>query len=253
MAPFATRHSPLLPIQNVVNYFSMGQEIGLTRGIPYISCDLRKSWTPLRDFLKVVASPHAFSAHPAPLSLPLENRSPDNEEFKFLEFQLSLFSALAQGRNELATALIVDGTDVPLENGEYEPVYSPEVAMHILENADMPDQLRAVAAENLRDLCVNTHLNHSIMDRIHLVFAYDEVPASLLSSPRLPTPTPLSLSLSHISLSLAGDPIITCKVATAHPKIGLRCVSLAGSFHNASRHTLVSFHTAAHFHSPSCV
>ncbi len=72
-----------------------------------------------------------------------------------------------QGRNSFAIDLIT---------GEHN-LLSFEAAFDLLRSESVSDELRAVAATNIRDLFVDVAYNYSVMDRVKLVFVYEQVAA----------------------------------------------------------------------------
>ncbi len=50
-----------------------------------------------------------------------------------------------------------------------------ETAFHILKYEKFPDELRAVACANIRDIFVDVGSNYAVMDRVRLVFDYNEI------------------------------------------------------------------------------
>ncbi|CAH1800283.1 unnamed protein product [Owenia fusiformis] len=132
--------------RNCVFYTELGQAIEKDSNVVYVSCDNKRTWIALHDFV-----------HQKKLEI--------DEEFLFLDHQLDLFGKLCYGRNEFAINVITQ------ELG----YLTWQEAFLCLTNKQLPDQLRAKYCHLIISLFVDVGENTSVLDRINLTFVYDDI------------------------------------------------------------------------------
>ncbi|KAK7475986.1 hypothetical protein BaRGS_00032753 [Batillaria attramentaria] len=126
----------------------LGDKIGKTKGVVYVSVNSGNTWTELKNF--------AASA------------SVDGDEYKFLERQLELFGMLCRGQNGFAI-------DVITKELNY---LTWTEAFTCLCDTTLPERLRAKYCELIITLFVDIGDNVSVADRVKLSYVYDDIKSS---------------------------------------------------------------------------
>ncbi|XP_076454279.1 inositol 1,4,5-trisphosphate-gated calcium channel ITPR3-like isoform X3 [Babylonia areolata] len=127
----------------------LGEKIGKTKGVVYVSTNNGKTWKELKHFAQ-------------------ENMEGDEEVYLFLERQLELFGMLCHGQNEYAIQQITKELDY----------LSWNEAFTCLSDTTLPDRLRAKYCELIITLFVDIGDNVSVVDRVKLSYNYDDIDTS---------------------------------------------------------------------------
>ncbi|XP_070173522.1 inositol 1,4,5-trisphosphate-gated calcium channel ITPR3-like [Littorina saxatilis] len=131
--------------QECVYLTDLGDKIGKTENVVYVSTDKGQQWEELRTFTT--------------------DKSTEDDEYMFLERQLELFGMLCHGQNEYAIKVITQELD-----------YLTWIeAFTCLRDNSLPDRLRAKYCELTITLFVDISDNVSVMDRVKLSYVYDDI------------------------------------------------------------------------------
>ncbi|KAK7486477.1 hypothetical protein BaRGS_00022278, partial [Batillaria attramentaria] len=133
---------------NCVYLTDLGDKIGKTNGVVYVSINNGKTWKELKEFAA--------------------STSVDDDEYLFLERQLELFGMLCHGQNEFAINVITKELDY----------LTWTEAFTCLCDTTLPDRLRAKYCELIITLFVDIGDNVSVVDRVKLSYIYDDIDTS---------------------------------------------------------------------------
>ncbi|KAL8600023.1 hypothetical protein ACOMHN_057792 [Nucella lapillus] len=127
----------------------LGEKIGKTSGVVYVSTNNGRTWKELTAFAQ-------------------ENMGDDDEAYLFLERQLELFGMLCHGQNDYAIQQITKELDY----------LSWTEAFTCLSDTSLPDRLRAKYCDLIITLFVDIGDNVSVVDRVKLSYSYDDIDTS---------------------------------------------------------------------------
>ncbi|XP_070173454.1 inositol 1,4,5-trisphosphate-gated calcium channel ITPR3-like [Littorina saxatilis] len=134
--------------KNCVYLTDVGDKIGKSPGVVYVSTNNGKIWKELKTFAAAT--------------------SEEDEGYMFLERQLELFGMLCHGQNEFAIKVITKQLDY---------LTWTEAFTCLCDNS-LPDRLRAKYCELIITLFVDIGDNVSVVDRVKLSYTYDEIDTS---------------------------------------------------------------------------